>query len=94
MLIVEIKKLENGARGNQISDFPVIPQEGWIVIPPELEEKAISYLPFIELEIEDGVVVAVSQGEDLSEPQEPPTTEPQPDYMEFLKGIMEVFANE
>ena len=63
MLIVEIKALPNGAHSNQtIDSLPEIP-EGWAVIPAHLEDRAMGYLPFINLVFHDGEIVDVEQGE-------------------------------
>lgn len=47
----------------------IIP-DGWILVPPELEAKARSLLPFINLHIEDGVLVDVSAGERIVSDEE------------------------
>lgn len=64
MLIIEIKPLENGAHRNQRGDIINVPA-GWIEVPSEMEEVAASYLPFINLDIDGGILVGVSQGETL-----------------------------
>ena len=64
MLIIEINALENGAHRNQESPFILEAPSGWIEVPKELEEEAMSYLPFIVLDIdENGALIGVSQGE-------------------------------
>jgi hypothetical protein len=75
MLIVELQAQSNGARGNMRYDLdaPPVP-EGWAAVPEELEEKALAYLPFLELTVEAGVITAVAPGE---RPAEDPA--PQPD---------------
>ena len=73
MLIVELESRANGARGNMRynavpEDFT--PPEGWAVVPENLEEEALGYLPFIELTVEDGAITAVAQGP-IPEPAPP-----------------------
>lgn len=82
MLIVELAPLSNGAHRNQ-SGPPVTPPKGWAVVPPELEAKCLSYLPFVNLEVGNGQIVGVSQGE-----IPPPEPEPEPpvDPMEQLRA--------
>lgn len=61
MLIIEIQPLKNGAHRNQSGDLQAVP-EGWIAVPAGMEAEARSYLPFIVLDIQDGVLAGVSQG--------------------------------
>lgn len=69
MIIVEIDAQDNGAHRNQIGkDIRTIP-DGWAAIPKEFEEKALSCLPFICLNVEDGIITGIEQG-DIPE-QEP-----------------------
>ena len=68
MLIIEITAQNNGAHRNQ-SGHGNIP-DGWVLVPPELEAEARSYLPFIDLDIQDGVLVGVSQGTQIISPEE------------------------
>lgn len=62
MLIIELKPLENGTHRNQTWDSFMDVPEGWAKVPPELEDKAMSFLPFIELTVEGGAITDVSQG--------------------------------
>lgn len=74
MLMIELAPLDNGAHRNQ--NGPEVPlPEGWAKVPPELEAEAMSFLPFIELEVEDGQIVGVAQG--TVPPPEPPSPEEQ-----------------
>lgn len=71
MLIIEIQPLKNGAHRNQSGGLQAVP-EGWIAVPAGMEAEARSYLPFIVLDIQEGVLAGVSQGE-IPEPEpEPP----------------------
>lgn len=62
MLYIELTPLSNGAHNNQRTDDPFPMPEGWSVVPPELEEEAWGYLPFIDLTVENGQIVTVAQG--------------------------------
>ena len=63
MLMVELEPLSNGARRNLRYDGAAPPPPpGWAVVPGELEEEAMGYLPFMELTVEEGAVTAVSPG--------------------------------
>lgn len=62
MIIVEIDAQDNGAHRNQIGkDIRTIPV-GWVAIPQKFEEKALSCLPFICLNVEDGIITGIEQG--------------------------------
>lgn len=77
MLIIELTPQSNGAHRNQAGTF-IRPPDGWAVVPPALEAEAQSYLPFIELTIEDGKIIGVAQGV-IPEPE--PEPEPEPDEL-------------
>jgi len=87
MTIIEIAPLENGAHRNQTSNAITAP-DGWIVVPPALQEQAQNFLPFIVLDIENGLLVSVSQGV-IPPPEPEPEPTPEPDYSEFIRGLME-----
>lgn len=74
MLIVEIEKLANSAHRNTLINNPPdgyqVPS-GWISVPENLEAEVIPALPFIDLQIEDGVLVGIT-------PTERPEPEPEP----------------
>ncbi len=78
MLIIELTALENGAHRNQWTDASVTPPEGWAAVPVELESEANTYLPFIELTVEEGEIVGVAQG---VAPEPTPAPEPEPDAL-------------
>lgn len=63
MLIIELHALENGSHRNQTIDYLLEIPNGWAVVPEHLEAKAMGYLPFIDLTVENGQIVGVSQGE-------------------------------
>lgn len=61
MLIIKLNPENNGAHSNQACNFtlPEIP-EGWAVVPPELEAQTLELLPWVTLELEDGVIIGIS----------------------------------
>lgn len=64
MLIVRLEAGENGARGNQVI-YPALERvpEGWAVVPPELEEEALRFLPWMTLTVVDGAITGI--GDDV-----------------------------
>lgn len=90
MLIIQIEPNENGAHDNDCrnGDFTNIPA-GFIAIPPQLEREAMSYLPYIDMDIVDGEVIAVHQGE-IPTPEDPDIPEPtNPIYDELAAAYRE-----
>ena len=67
-MIIKITKNANGSHDNMLANK--IAPDGWVLVPPELEAEALSYLPFIDLDIQDGVLVGVSQGTQILSPEE------------------------
>lgn len=64
MLFVSLTENENGTRPNlrsSVSEGLELPP-GWAAVPEELEEEAFSYLPYLELTLEEGAVTAVAPG--------------------------------
>lgn len=57
MRIIEIAALDNGAHRNQNASLSKVP-EGWAVIPDDMEIP--STFPFVDIEVEDGVVVSMT----------------------------------
>jgi len=90
MIIVETQALENGAHRNQITGASFKAPEGWILVPEELEVDVMLYLPFIVLEIEDGVLIGVSQGEipPYEPPELPVILTPQDMWAAFMEGYL------
>lgn len=72
MRIIQIEPLPNGAHRNQ-STSAKTPPDGWAVIPPEMAIP--STYPFVDIEVEDGVVVAITAGV-VPEPEPEPEPEP------------------
>ena len=90
MLIIKQEPLENGAHANQSGTIHTIP-DGWLAVPQELEAEAASYLPFIVLTVENGIITAVAQGE-IPEPEpvepQPPTDSERVDNVEAILSAM------
>ena len=70
MLAVKIAQNSNGSHANQTGTF--VPT-GYICVPSQLEAKTRLLLPYINLHIEDGVLVDVSAGERIVSDEEAAT---------------------
>ena len=82
MLIIEIAALENGAHRNDRRDsFKTIP-DGWAIVPAEIEVP--DTFPFVNIEVEDGVVTSMTVGV-VPEPE--PEPEPEPTLEERVSSI-------
>ena len=89
MKIIEIAALENGAHRNQEllgAGFPELP-EGWAVIPEEMEIPET--YPFVHIEVEGGVVMAMTAGE---VPEHSPEPESEPTEGERLRADLDYLA--
>ena len=85
MLIIEIAVLENGAHRNDRRDsFKTIP-DGWAIVPAEIEVP--DTFPFVNIEVEDGVVTSMTAGV-VPEPE--PMPEPEPTDTEVLNTLLGV----
>lgn len=85
MLIIEIAALENGAHRNDRRDsFKTIP-DGWAIVPAEIEVP--DTFPFVNIEVEDGVVTSMTAGV-VPEPE--PMPEPEPTDTEVLNTLLGV----
>ena len=89
MLYIKLTPLSNGAHDNQRADQPLAMHEGWAAVPPELEEEAWGYLPFIALTVENGQIVAVAQG---TVPDPEPVPAPAPTETERLRADVDFLA--
>lgn len=72
MRIIEIAALENGAHRNQNGGVSSAP-DGWAVIPDSISIP--NTFPFVDIEVEDGVVTAMTAG-NVPEPEPEPDPEP------------------
>lgn len=88
MLIIEIAALDNGAHRNQTGTFRTIP-DGWAIVPAEIEVP--DTFPFVNIEVEDGVVTSMTAGV-VPEPE--PMPEPEPTDTEVLNTLLGVTINE
>lgn len=83
MKIIEIAALENGAHRNQELfgvDLPELP-EGWAVIPEEMDIP--DTYPFVNIEVENGIVTAMTAGE---VPEPGPESTPEPTAQDRLEA--------
>lgn len=60
MRIIEIEAQDNGAHRNQTGALSIIP-DGWAVIPDTVAVP--DTFPFVDIEVEDGVVVSMTARE-------------------------------
>lgn len=72
MRIIQIIPQPNGAHRNQSTSAKTAP-DGWAIIPPELTIP--STFPFVDIEVEDGVVTVMTAGV-VPEPEPEPEPEP------------------
>lgn len=85
MRIIEIEALSNGGHRNQtinggLSNIP----HGWAVIPDDMEIPAT--FPFVNIEVEDGVVTAMTEGI-MPIPEVTPEVEPEPNLEERVATL-------
>lgn len=68
MTIVKIAPCDNGAHQNQSKrgTFKNIP-DGWAAVPDELESAVKAYLPWVNLEMTDGRITAVTEDTESKE---------------------------
>ena len=60
MKIIKIKPQLNGAHQNQASTANIMPPKGWAIIPDEIQIPET--FPFVDIEVEDGVVTSMTAG--------------------------------
>lgn len=60
--------------------------DGWIAVPPELESVVMENAPYIELQIDDSVLVGVTPTE------RPPQPEPEPTEQEKIRADIDFLA--
>lgn len=73
MRIIEITAQSNGAHKNQTLNRFIQPPAGWAIIPPDMAIP--STYPFVDIEVEGGVVVSMTAGV-VPEPEPEPEPEP------------------
>ena len=86
LTIIEVAAREDGGHGLQSQSHRTeCWLEGWVAVPPELEQAVWDCRGYCELEIQDGVLTGVKPGE----PPAPPAPEPtQEDRLSALEGAM------
>ena len=86
LTIIEVAAREDGGHGLQSQSHRTeCWLEGWVAVPPELEQAVWHCRGYCELEIQDGVLTGVKPGE----PPAPPAPEPtQEDRLSALEGAM------
>ena len=73
LTIIEIAAREDGGHGLQSqSHRTACWLEGWVAVPPELEQVAWDCRGYCQLELEEGVLVGITPGE-------PPQPQPEPE---------------
>lgn len=87
-MILKVNPSANGAHDNQSTDPGYIP-EGWIEVPPHLEEAFIASSAFCELTIEDGVLVGITP---LPVPEPEPVAPPEPTELERLRADVDFIS--
>ena len=88
--IIEIKARADGGHGLQRqSHRTACWLEGWVAVPPQLEEAAWSCKGFCDLTIQDGVLVGLTPGQ-IPEVETPEQSEPT--EMEQLRADVDYLA--
>lgn len=80
MLIIEIQPLENGAHRNQTCNLNTIP-DGWAEVPSSITVP--DTFPFVDIEVEDGVVTSMNAG---TVPEPEPEPEPEPTQLDRVEA--------
>ena len=89
LTIIEIAAREDGGHGLQSQSHRTeCWLDGWVAVPPELEEPVWGCRGYCELEIQDGVLTGVTPGEPPAAP------EPEPGTGELLDILLGVSADE
>ena len=87
LTIIEIKAREDGGRGLQSQSHRTeCWLEGWLAVPPELEQTAWDCAGYCDLDIQDGKLVGLTPRE------QPPKPEPEPDLTPQFRTAMLSYA--
>ena len=90
MTIIEIEARADGGHGLQSQSHRTeCWLEGWITVPPQLEQAAWDCRGYCELDIQDGVLVGLTPGQ-MPEPE--PAPEPEPTAEERLRADVDYLA--
>lgn len=92
LTIIEIEAREDGGHGLQSQSHRTeCWLDGWVAVPPELEETVWACRGYCELEIQDGVLTGVTPGEPPAPPEPEPTQEERNradiDYLAVMTGV-------
>lgn len=82
MRIIEIAALDNGAHRNQSSNQMTVP-DGWAIIPDNITVP--DTFPFVDIVVEDGVVVSMTAG---TVPEPEPEPEPEPMVQDDVDAML------
>lgn len=86
LTIIEIKDREDGGHGLQSQSHRTeCWLEGWLAVPPELEQTAWDCAGYCDLDIQDGKLVGLTPRERPPKPE----PEPQPPSAEERLGLLE-----
>lgn len=87
LTIIEIKDREDGGHGLQSQSHRTeCWLEGWLAVPPELEQTAWDCAGYCDLDIQDGKLVGLTPRE------QPPKPEPEPDLTPQFRTAMLSYA--
>ena len=87
LTIIEIKAREDGGHGLQSQSHRTeCWLEGWLAVPPELEQTAWDCAGYCDLDIQDGKLVGLTPRE------QPPKPEPEPDLTPQFRTAMLSYA--
>lgn len=92
LTIIEVAAREDGGHGLQSQSHRTeCWLEGWVAVPPELEQAVWDCRGYCELEIQDGVLTGVKPGEPPAPPAPEPTQEDRNradiDYLAVMTGV-------
>ena len=84
MTIIELNRREDGGHGLQSqSDRTECWMDGWIAVPPELEESVWNCMGFCDLTIEDGVLTGITP---IERPEPGPEPTPAPTQLDRIEA--------
>ena len=90
LTIIEIEARADGGHGLQSQSHRTeCWLEGWIAVPPQLEQAAWDCRGYCELDIQDGVLVGLTTGQ---MPEREPAPEPEPTAEERLRADVDYLA--
>lgn len=84
MTIIELAPIKNGAHHNQTVSGKITVPNGWAVIPEDMEIPET--FPFVGVEVQDGVVTALTPGTVPEQPPEEPSADPVTERLAALES--------